>query len=653
MRLPKWETDMKQYGLIRAAAAMPRVHVADPAANAREILNLCEELAAQHPSVVVFPELSVTGYTCADLFGQNRLLADAEAAVKGIVARSADMEPMIVLGTPLRHAGRLFNCAVAIRGGRILGIVPKTYLAGNNEFYEPRWFASARELPETGVRIRYAGQEDVLLGVRQLFRIGGAMAAIEICQDLWVPIPPCSQAALAGAQLLINLSASNDYLFKHEYRKNLVSATASRLYAAYLYCSCAEGESTTDLVWAGASLICENGSFLAEGERFARGSRFILADVDIQRLETLRAKEHSFGFEGPVPSYCVQDAGEAAPTDFEAGLMRRIEPHPFVPQGDPEALGVRCREVLAAQVAGLTTRLEHIRCRKAVIGVSGGLDSTLALLVTALAFDTLGIPRSGIIGVTMPGFGTTHRTHDNSVDLMHELGITSREISIVPAVRQHFADIGQDEGNHDLTYENSQARERTQLLMDIAGKEGGIVVGTGDLSELALGWCTYNGDHMSMYGVNGSVPKTLVRTLVRWAADNRFDTTGDIHKTLLDIVDTPISPELLPADKEGKIAQKTEDTVGPYELHDFFLYHFFRSGADPDKLLFLARKAFAGVYDDATVRKWLETFLKRFFRQQFKRSCLPDGPKVGSVSLSPRGDWRMPSDLETVWTLSD
>ncbi len=644
---------MKQYGLIRVAAAMPRVHVADPAANAREILDLCGKLAEQAPSVVVFPELSVTGYTCADLFGQNRLLADAEAAVAEIVAASAKLEPMIVFGAPVRHAGRLFNCAVAARGGRILGIVPKTYLAGNNEFYEPRWFASSRVLSPAGVRIRYAGQDDILLGTRQLFRIGDATAAIEICQDLWVPIPPSSQAALAGAQLLINLSASNDYLFKHEYRKSLVSATASRLYAAYVYCSCAEGESTTDLVWAGASLICENGSFLAESERFARGSRFILADVDIQRLDTLRAKEHSFGFEGPVPTFCVQDAGEAAPTDFEASLLRRIEPHPFVPQGDPEALGVRCREILAAQVAGLVTRLEHIHCQKAVIGVSGGLDSTLALLVTALAFDTLGIPRENIIGVTMPGFGTTHRTHDNSVDLMRELGTTAREISIVPAVRQHFADIGQDEDNHDLTYENCQARERTQLLMDIAGKEGGIVVGTGDLSELALGWCTYNGDHMSMYGVNGSVPKTLVRTLVRWAADNKFDTTGDIHKTLLDIVDTPISPELLPADKDGKIAQKTEDTVGPYELHDFFLYHFFRSGADPDKLLFLARQAFAGVYDDATLRKWLETFLKRFFRQQFKRSCLPDGPKVGSVSLSPRGDWRMPSDLETWWPLND
>ena len=644
---------MKRFGLIRVAAAMPRVHVADPAANAREILQMCKELAERRPSVLVFPELSVTGYTCADLFGQNRLLEDAEKAVTEIVTKTAQFDAMVVFGAPVRHAGRLYNCAVAARGGRILGIVPKSYLAGNNEFYEPRWFAPARALPFGGARIRYAGQDDVQLGTRQLFRVGDALVAVEICQDLWVPVPPCSQAAIAGAQIILNLSASNEYLFKHEYRKSLVSATSARLYAAYVYCSCAEGESTTDLVWAGSSLISENGSVLAEAERYTRGSRSIIADIDVERLETLRAKEHSFGFEGPVAPFCVQNSGEAAPTDFEACLLRRLEPHPFVPQGNPAELDMRCREILAAQVAGLTTRLEHIHCRKAVIGVSGGLDSTLALLVTVLAFDGLGIPRGNIIGVTMPGFGTTHRTHDNSVDLMKGLGITSREVSIVPAVRQHFADIGQDESNHDLTYENSQARERTQLLMDIAGKEGGIVVGTGDLSELALGWCTYNGDHMSMYSVNASVPKTLVRTLVRWAADNKFGDSGDIHGTLLDIVDTPISPELLPADKDGKIAQKTEDSVGPYELHDFFLYHFFRSGAGPDKLLFLARKAFAGEYDEATLRKWLETFLKRFFQQQFKRSCLPDGPKVGSVSLSPRGDWRMPSDLESWWKLSD
>jgi NAD+ synthetase len=637
---------MKDLGFIRVTAAMPRVHVAAPATNAREIVRLCEQAASEQSSVIVFPELCVTGYTCADLFGQNCLLNDAEQAVADILAQTARIEAMIVIGTPVRYAGRLFNCAVAARGGKILGMVPKSYMAGNGEFYEPRWFAPAHVIPGGSARISYAGQDDILMGVKQLFRIGPALAAIEICQDLWVPIPPCSEAAIAGAQLILNLSASNDYLFKHEYRKSLVETTSSRLYAAYVYCSCAEGESTTDLVWAGSSLICENGSMLAEAERFARGSRMISADVDVERLDTLRAKEHSFGFDAPIAAYTIQDAGKAAPTDFEARLLRTIEPHPFVPQGNKEELDIRCREILSAQVAGLTTRLEHIRCKKAVIGVSGGLDSTLALLVTALAFDTLGIERTGIIGVTMPGFGTTHRTHDNSVDLMHELGTTVREISIVPAVRQHFSDIGQDEATHDLTYENSQARERTQLLMDIAGKEGGIVIGTGDLSELALGWCTYNGDHMSMYGVNASVPKTLVRTLVRWAADNKFDATGNIHRTLLDIVDTPISPELLPADADGKIAQKTEDTVGPYELHDFFLYHFFRSGAGPDKLLFLARKAFKGVYDDETLSKWLNNFMHRFFHQQFKRSCLPDGPKVGSVSLSPRGDWRMPSDLE-------
>ena len=640
---------MKPLGFLRVAAAMPRVHVADPAANAREILQLCNSMADEHPSVIVFPELCVTGYTCADLFGQSHLLDDAEKAVERILATSANLEAMIVVGAPVRHSGRLFNCAIAIKNGRILGIVPKTYMAGNGEFYEPRWFASARVLSPAGARIRYAGQDDILLGTRQLFRIGEALAAIEICQDLWVPIPPCSQAAIAGAQLILNLSASNEYLFKQEYRKTLVGATSSRLYAAYVYASCAEGESTQDLVWAGSSLIYENGTLLAEGERFARGSRFICADVDIQRLETLRIKEHSFGFEGPVPEFVINDAGAAADTDFEAKLLRYVEPHPFVPQGDKEDLGMRCREILSAQVAGLVTRLEHIHCKKAVIGVSGGLDSTLALLVTALAFDRLDLPRKNIIGVTMPGFGTTSRTRDNSVDLMRELGTTMREVSIVPAVRQHFSDIGQDESHHDLTYENSQARERTQILMDIAGKEGGIVVGTGDLSELALGWCTYNGDHMSMYGVNASVPKTLVRTLVRWAADNKFSADNGLHDTLLDIVDTPISPELLPADKDGNIEQITENTVGPYELHDFFLYNFFRTGAGPDKLLFLARKDFKGIYDETTIRKWLETFMKRFFNQQFKRSCLPDGPKVGSVSLSPRGDWRMPSDLETYW----
>ncbi len=639
---------MDSYGFIRVAVGMPRVHLADPSANAGEILSLCRGISSLKPSLILFPELSITGYTCADLFGQNHLLLKAEEAVRDLVEGSASLGSVLVFGAPVRHGGRLFNCAVVARGGKIIGIVPKTYLAGNGEFYEPRWFCSSRVLPEEGVKISYAGQA-TLLGVRQLFRLGKALVGVEICQDLWVPISPGTQAALSGAQLILNLSASNEYLFKHEYRRELVASTSSRLYCAYAYASCAEGESTQDLVWAGSSLICENGGVLAEAERFARGSRYICADVDVERMETLRGKEFSFGFEGPLPRYTVQECGQPAPTPFEESLLRYVEPHPFVPQGDKEALDGRCREIMAAQVAGLVTRLEHIRCRKAVIGVSGGLDSTLALLVVVLAFDTLGIPRENIIGVTMPGFGTTHRTLDNSMDLMKELGITSREVSIVPAVRQHFLDIGQDENLHDLTYENSQARERTQILMDIAGKEGGIVVGTGDLSELALGWCTYNGDHMSMYGVNNSVPKTLVTTLVRWAADNKFGTSEDLHRTLIDIVETPISPELLPADTQGNIVQKTEDTIGPYELHDFFLYHLFRSGAGPGKLLFLARKAFEGVYDEPTLRHWLDVFLKRFFRQQFKRSCLPDGPKVGSVSLSPRGDWRMPSDLESVW----
>ncbi len=637
---------MNPLGFLRVAAAMPRVHVADPAANAREILSLCKELAARQASVIVFPELSLTGYTCADLFSQTHLLDLAEQAAAEIVTQSAGLDALVVFGAPVRYAGRLFDCAVAVRGGRILGIVPKIHI--NTGEGESRWFASGRSLSPTGVRIRFAGQEDVLLGTQQLFRIGDTLAAVEIGEDLWAPVPPCTGAALAGARLVLNLSASSEHLLKHEYRRDLVRSTASRLCATYIYCSCAEGESTQDLVWAGAALICERRTLLAESELFARGSRFIVADTDIQRLDVLRAKDLAANPGGPVPAYLIQEAGAPAETDFEKCLLRRVEPHPFAPQGDAEALAARCRSILAAQVAGLTTRLEHIRCTKAVIGVSGGLDSTLALLVTALTFDTLGLPRANIIGVTMPGFGTTHRTHDNSVDLMRELGITSREISIVPAVRQHFADIGQDESNHDLTYENSQARERTQILMDVAGMEGGLVVGTGDLSEMALGWCTYNGDHMSMYGVNAGVPKTLLRTIVRWTAEHRFG-EGEIRRVLLDIVDTPISPELLPADKDGKIAQKTEESVGPYELHDFFLYHFLRCGATPDKILFLARKAFDGIYDEPTIRKWLGTFLWRFFKQQFKRSCSPDGPKVGSVSLSPRGDLRLPSDLETYW----
>ncbi len=639
---------MKNMGFLRVAAAMPVVHVADPEANAKEIIALADTLAAEEPSVIVFPELCITGYSCADLFSQQGIIDGAEKAIADIVDYTSSNPALIAVGAPVRHRGRLFNCAVLFRRGRILGIVPKTYLAGSAEFYEPRWFESARVLPYDGVDISYAGQQ-VPFGVHQLFRMGKALIGVELCQDLWAPVPCCSWAATAGAQLILNLSASNDILGKHDYRTKLVSSTSSRLYAAYVYCSSGYGESTQDVVWAGSSLIAEYGGIVAENERFQYKASSIMADIDIEKLETLRARAHSFIAEESDPdAFAIRDAGEPAATDFEAKLLRCVEARPFVPQGDEEELSRRCREILSCQVAGLRTRLEHINCKKAVIGVSGGLDSTLAMLVTALAFDSLGLSRKGIIGITMPGLGTTRRTHSNSLELMDLLGTTAREIDICAAVRQHFSDIGQDEDVHDVTYENSQARERTQILMDVANKENAIVVGTGDLSELALGWCTFNGDHMSMYGVNAGVPKTLVRTLVRWAADNRFG--AEVHDVLMDIADTPISPELTPADSKGEIAQKTEDIVGPYELHDFFLYNLFRCGYGRDKLLFLARKAFAGEYSDAVLEKWLDIFLKRFCRQQFKRSCLPDGPKVGSVSLSPRGDWRMPSDL-TITTL--
>lgn len=642
---------MENYGFLRVAAAMPTVHVADPESNVKAMLDLVREAVLRGVSVLAFPELSITGYTCADLFGQQTLICDAEKACAEFVRLSAGMDCVSIFGAPVRFHGRLYNCAVVSRSGKIIGIVPKTYLAGNGEFYETRWFESGSRLDGKCIDISFAGQDGIPFGTRQLFRIGKTLFAVEICQDLWSPVPPCSWAALNGAQLIVNLSASNEVLMKHEYRKMLVSATSSRLFAAYLYCSCGYGESTQDLVWAGSSLICENGTLIAENRRFQREASLLCADVDIEKLETLRTKENCFGFDGQIPAFAEREAGRPAHTDFNASLLRHVEPHPFVPQGDPEALSARCREILDSQVAGLSSRLEHIRCRKAVIGVSGGLDSTLALIVAALAFDRLGLPRKNIVTVTMPGFGTSGRTHDNSTSLMELLGTDFREISIIPATRQHFCDIGHDESIHDLTYENSQARERTQILMDIAGKEGGIVVGTGDLSELALGWCTYNGDHMSMYGVNASVPKTLVRTLVVWAAENRFNDSPELRPVLLDIADTPISPELVPTSDDGSIAQKTEDLVGPYELHDFFLYNFFRFGYTPQKIQFLALKAFDGTYDEETITHWLSTFMRRFFTQQFKRSCLPDGPKIGSVTLSPRGDWRMPSDLESWWKL--
>ncbi|MBQ3711629.1 MAG: NAD(+) synthase [Bacteroidales bacterium] len=633
----------KTYGFLRVAAASPRVWLANPVNNAEEIIRMAGDAANDGTSVLVFPELCVTGYSCADLFAQERLLSAAENAVAEILDATKKLPTMLAIGAPVRFEGRLYNCALLLKEGKLLGIVPKTYLPNAAEFYEMRWFQSGDKLAEP-VAAGFAGQK-ALIGIRQLFKLGHATVGVEICQDLWVPLPPCTWAALAGAQVILNLSASNEALCKQDYRSMLVRSTSARLNAAYVYSSCGYGESTQDLVWGGSSLICENGVVLAENERFGRESSVITADVDVERLENVRARNVNFReILASVPTFMKIPAGDPAPTDFEKKLLKSIDPHPFVPSGDAEELSKRCREILDIQTLGLCTRLEHIGCRTAVIGISGGLDSTLALLVTARAFDRLGWERSRIIGITMPGFGTSGRTKGNADILMEKLGITRREISIVPAATQHLKDIDHPLDKTDTTYENAQARERTQILMDVAGQEGGIVVGTGDLSELALGWCTYNGDHMSMYGVNASVPKTLVRTLVAWAAKEHFADASDV---LSDIVDTPISPELLPTDEKGAIAQVTEDIVGPYELHDFFLYQVMRWGFDPEKVLFLAKKAFAGTYNDATIKKWLDTFYRRFFSQQFKRSCMPDGPKVGSVSLSPRGDWRMPSDASS------
>lgn len=694
---------MEDYGFFRVAAASPKVRVADVDFNTESICRQIEEAEARQVSLLAFPELGVTGYTCADLFGQNLLLEKAEEAVGRIAARTRGAHLTVVVGAPVRFRDRLYNCAVVIRNGELKGIVPKIHLPDCNEFYEGRWFSSGADfLPPdgdgrfagdgkrffqdgAGGRIRYAGQV-CSISPDLLFTIGRATFGIEICEDLWTPVPPSCWLALAGAEVIVNISASNEVLMKHLYRRDLVAGQSARTISGYVYCSCGCGESTQDLVFAGSSLICENGSVLAENVRFAAGGSVVVADLDIEKLSTLRRKDNSFRSVAPDGTssaeyarlYSRLDLGSPAPTDFAEALFRLVEPHPFVPGGDPDEIDRRAEEITSIQVLALATRLEHIGCRKAVLGISGGLDSTLALLVTVLAFDRLGLPREGIIGITMPGFGTTGRTHANAVDLMASLGVASREIPIEAAVQQHFKDIGQDPSCHDVTYENAQARERTQILMDVANKENGIVVGTGDLSELALGWCTYNGDHMSMYAVNASIPKTLVKYLVKWAAMNRFESIGSasgqsrrsVREILLDVVDTPISPELTPADPEGKIAQKTEDIVGPYELHDFFLYHFFRFGCSPRKLYFLACKAFlgkpadaAGVfvgpegkvneYDAATLLKWLKQFFRRFFSQQFKRSCLPDGPKVGSVALSPRGDWRMPSDAKVRLFLSE
>ncbi len=632
------------YGFVKVAAAVPLVQVADCFYNIEKIEGLMRQASEKGVQIIAFPELSVTGYTCLDLFAQQTLLDGAEEALLQLVSNTADLDILTIVGVPLRTENRLINAAVVFQKGAIRGVVPKTYLPNYKEFQEQRWFTSATELRESTISI---GKEEYPMGSHLLFRSGRLTAGIEICEDLWVPVPPSSLLTMEGANIIFNLSASNELIGKHAYLRSLICQQSARCMAGYVYASSGFGESSTDLVFAGNGIIAENGNLLAESPRFTMEEQLVISEIDIETLQNDRQVNTSFmyGTSGlPKEKAQVVDFQVRIPDGFS--LTRPVDPHPFTPSG--EALKERCEEIFHIQVAGLAKRLVHAHAQTAVVGISGGLDSTLALLVTVMTFDALKMPRGQIIGITMPGFGTTDRTYTNACDLIRSLGVTLKEIPIKEACLQHFRDIDHDPSVHDVTYENSQARERTQLLMDVANQKNGLVIGTGDLSELALGWATYNGDHMSMYGVNGSIPKTLVKYLVEWVANHKVDDASRL--TLLDIVDTPISPELIPADENGNIKQKTEDLVGPYELHDFFLYHFLRFGSHPSKIYFLAQKAFAGIYDNATVKKWLYTFFRRFFQQQFKRSCLPDGPKVGSVSLSPRGDWRMPSDaVSRLW----
>ena len=622
---------------LKVAAVSPLVTVAHPMANAREIITMLDSLNTAGVQAAVFPELCVTGYTPADLFFQEHLLEQALAALDAITAASRGSDLFFAVGAPLRVDRRLYNCAVAIQNGRVLGIVPKTYIPNENEFYEKRWFHSLGEHAPS--RLIPWGNDLIPFGP-MVFSAHGTRLALEICEDLWAPIPPSSHLALAGAQVIFNLSASNELIAKADYRRSLVTGQSARLMAGYVYASAGVGESTTDVVFSGHLLIAENGVLVTENQRFALESEFITGWLDLQRLDNLRLRTASLTDSAADPT--IRQVPLSMPPADLVRFDRPVDPRPFVPQ-DPTQMAARCQEIFAIQAHGLAKRLRAIGSNHCLIGISGGLDSTLALLVIRKALAINGADPREIATVTMPGFGTTDRTYQNAVALCRELGTQFREIDIVPAALQHFADIGHDPASHDATYENTQARERTQILMDLANKEGGIVVGTGDLSELALGWATYNGDHMSMYGVNASVPKTLVRYLVRYAAEHESEPA--VAHLLLDILDTPISPELLPGEASGEILQKTEDLIGPYELHDFFLYHMLRQGAGPEKLLFLAGHAFQGVYPADVIRQWLGVFLKRFFNNQFKRSALPDGPKVGSVALSPRGDWRMPSDV--------
>ena len=629
---------MNHFGFVKVAAGLPLVRVGDPAHNAAQLEALIREAAAQGAQVVAFPELSVTGYTCGDLFLKPFLAQAAERVLGALLRRTESLDVVFLVGLPVVAGNVLLNAAAVCFRGEILGVIPKTYLPNYKEFYEQRWFASSLEWG--GGEVELCGQP-VPAGTDLLFEAAGMKFGVELCEDLWAVVPPSSRAVLQGADVIFNLSASNALAGKHAYVRELVAQQSARGLCGYVYASCGFGESTTDVVFGGNALIYENGTPLAFSERFSMQAQLITGEIDVERLRAERLTNSTFrqdaAFEAAEPYEVIESGLAPLPVTH---LTRSIAPLPFVPKGS--RLDENCQEIFNIQTTGLATRLLHAHAKTAVIGVSGGLDSTLALLVCAKTFDKLGLSRKGIIGITMPGFGTTDRTYQNAQVMMKSLGITWREVDIKKACRQHFADIGHDEKVKDVTYENVQARERTQILMDVANQTGGIVIGTGDLSELALGWATYNGDHMSMYGVNAGVPKTLVRSLVLWAA--RHETNKKTKAVLEDIADTPISPELLPADKHGKIAQKTEDLVGPYELHDFFLFYFLRYGFGPGKIYFLAKQAFEKKFSAAVIKKWLKVFFRRFFAQQFKRSCLPDGPKVGAVALSPRGDWRMPSD---------
>lgn len=622
-------------GFIKVAAVTPQVRVADVAYHVQQIKEAMEQSAKAGVMITVFPELCLTGYSCHDLFYQRMLLQQAKNGLLSLAKKTETLPGIYFVGLPWEWQGKLYNVAAALHGGKVLGLVPKTYLPTYAEFYEGRQFTRGMQQV---VMANLPGQKEAIpFGTNQLFacrEIPELVIASELCEDLWTPCPPSGAHCMHGATVIANLSASDEVTGKNAYRRSLVANTSARLYCAYLYACAGEGESTQDVVYSGHNLLAENGSILAESELFATG--MITTEIDVYAIASKRHMMSTYESK-PDDTYYVS---EFSLPQVETSLTRFIDKAPFVPS-DEATLRKRCEEILDIQSIGLKKRLAHTGAKTAVIGISGGLDSTLALLVTVRAFDMLKLSRAGIIAVTMPGFGTTDRTYQNAVSMIKSLGVTFREVSIKKAVQVHFQDIGQDEHCHDVTYENGQARERTQILMDIANKEGGMVIGTGDMSELALGWATYNGDHMSMYGVNASVPKTLVRYLVRYYAMYLAD--EKLSKVLYDVLDTPVSPELLPP-KDGVIAQKTEELVGPYELHDFFLYHLMRYGSEPTKVFRMAKYAFAGEYDDATILKWMHTFYRRFFTQQFKRSCLPDGPKVGTVSLSPRGDLRMPSD---------